>query len=474
MTASTLPLVVDLDGTLLRTDTLVEGYFALAARDLRYLVLPFAWLTQGKANLKEQIASRLVPDAAHLPYHEGFLAWLKEQAAQGREIILATAANQRVAEAVAAHLRIFATIIASDATRNLSGARKREAIEAVLGGRPFAYAGNAREDLAIWSHAAEVIVVSPDAGVLGRAQALGKPLTHFAPENASLKAMFKALRPHQWLKNLLVFVPLLTGHAWSAWPNVQAALLAFIAFSLCASSVYLLNDLFDLPADRAHPRKRLRPLAAGLLQPLHGVFLAALLLLASALVAAAVSPAFLGMLGLYYATTLAYSLWLKRVTLVDVMVLAGLYTLRVIAGVVAVGLEHSFWLLAFAMFIFLSLALVKRSAELVQARDNGMNLPANRGYRVDDLPLLLALGTAAGYLAVLVLALYINSEQVRVLYRHPQILWGLCPVMLFWVSRMWIKTTRNAMHDDPLVFAIRDRGSLLAAVAMGGVTWLAL
>lgn len=474
MTTPLPPLVVDLDGTLLRTDTLVEGYFALAARDLRYLVQPFAWLTRGKAHLKEQIASRQVPEAAQLPYHEGFLAWLKAEAAQGRELILATAANQRIAEAVAAHLRIFSRVIASDAQRNLSGERKREAVEAALGGRPYAYAGNAKEDLALWRHAAEVIVVAPAPGVLARAGALGKPVRHFPAETTGARAMIRALRPHQWLKNLLVFVPLLTGHAWHSMTNVQSALLAFAAFSLCASSVYLLNDLFDLGPDRAHPRKRLRPLAAGLLQPLHGLFLAAALLLASTGVAACVSPAFLATLGLYYAITLTYSLWWKRVILVDVMVLASLYTLRVIAGVVAVGLDHSFWLLAFAMFIFLSLALVKRSAELVQARDHNQQLPANRGYRVDDLPLLLALGTSAGYLAVLVLALYINSEQVRMLYRHPQILWGLCPVMLFWVSRMWIKTTRNGMHDDPLVFALRDRGSLLAATAMGLVTWLAL
>jgi 4-hydroxybenzoate polyprenyltransferase/phosphoserine phosphatase len=466
---SDMPLVIDLDGTLIKTDSLVEGYISLLSRNWPSALLAPIWLLRGKAALKEEIFQRVELDPVTLPYNQELLAFLSQEHSHGREIVLATAANHRVAEAVAAHLGLFARVIASTESANLSGSRKAEAIASALGGRAFEYAGNSREDLQVWKLAARIIMVTPDTGVLARARALGKSMREFPARTGFLSAVMKAMRPHQWLKNTLVFVPVLTAHAWTQPGTLASSFLAFAAFSLCASSVYLLNDLFDLASDRVHPRKRNRPIAAGDLGPLSAVLMALLLLITSICVAALVSIQFLAILAVYFAATSLYSLTLKRQTILDVLVLAGLYTLRVVGGVVALKLDQSFWLLAFSMFIFFSLALVKRCAELVSARETGAATGHNRGYQLSDLPLLMNLGTSSGLLSVLVLALFINSEHVRTMYTNAYSLWLLCPLLLCWICRMWLKTSRHQMHDDPLVFAIKDRGSLLIATAMVAV-----
>ncbi len=468
------PLVVDLDGTLIKSDLLVEVFFTLLRVNFFYVFLTPFWLMKGKAHFKEQIFSRITVAPQLLPYHGSFLTFLKQQAQSGRKLILATACNERAARRVAEHLGIFHSVLASTRSVNLSGRRKLKAIVEACGESQFDYAGNAQVDLQIWPHARNAILVNPSPGVEKAARKQARVEAVFLEGQQGISPYLKAIRPHQWLKNVLIFVPLLTAHTWLDAAAVSRSILAFAAFCLCASSVYLLNDLLDLSSDRAHPRKRHRPLASGDLQPLHGALASVVLLVAGVFVATLVSPLFTLIAAGYLSITLAYSLQLKCYVMMDTIILAGLYTVRVIAGVAAIEAVQSFWLLAFSMFIFLSLALVKRCAELNTVLNAGCSATTGRDYRVSDLEILRSMGTASGYLSVMVLALYINSEEVKALYSNPQYLWLLCPLMLYLVSRIWLKTGRGEMHDDPLIFAMKDRGSLYVIAGMILVTMLAV
>ena len=459
------PLAVDLDGTLVLGDTLHESVLLLLRRNPLFLLLLPLWLLRGKAGFKRELARRAIPAPADLVYNRPLLDWLNGQRGT-RELLLCTAADRAIAEAVANHLDLFDAVIASDGSRNLSGNAKALALVERYGERGFDYAGNDRADLAVWRLARAAVVVNASPNVLAAAQRLtGIDRVMPATLAPSWRAWLRALRPHQWSKNLLVLVPLLTAHLLLEPDAVTQALLAFLAFCLCASSVYVLNDLLDLASDRAHPRKRRRPFASGQL-PVHGGVLLATVLLAAAFAVASLLPArFVLALAGYYLLTLSYSLWLKRVAILDVIVLAALYTARVGAGSFAILVPLSFWLLAFSMFMFLSLALVKRHTELNQARQRGLDAASGRGYVVDDLPIIGALGTSAGYASVLVLALYVNSPVSQSLYSHPQYLWLLCPLLLYWISRVWLLAQRGRMHDDPLMFALRDWVSALILAA---------
>jgi len=453
------PLVVDLDGTLIRTDLLVEAFFILLKQQPWTLFwIPF-WLLRGRAYLKRQISERATIEPETLPYQETFLDYLRAERARGRVLVLATAEPLAFAQPIADYLQLFSLVLASEGKINLAGVHKGERLLAEFGQQGFDYAGNARPDLAIWAHARQAILVNPWPGIAPAAAALAPVAQVFADRPPLWRALPRALRLHQWLKNLLVLVPLVTAHLLLQPDLLMQALLAFVAFGLCASSVYVLNDLLDLTADRHHPRKRRRPFAAGDVPIILGLLIIPILLAAAAGLALLLPPAFLGILALYYATTLTYSLHLKQLVLLDVLILAGLYTLRIIAGAAAIGIWPSFWLLAFSMFLFLSLAIVKRYTELLELRGRGGEQPRGRGYVVGDLAMLAALGGASGYLAVLVLALYINSDSVRELYRQPETIWLLCPILLYWISRIWLITHRGAMHDDPILFAARDRVS---------------
>lgn len=460
-----IPLCVDLDGTLTPVDTLHESLLALAKQSPRALFAVPGWLAQGKAAFKREISARVGIDASTLPYHAPLLDWLRSEQRSGRQLVLATASNTATAQAVAAHLGLFSDVIATDDGENLSGEGKRRALVARFGERGYDYVGNDHVDEAVWQSARQAIVVGSPA-LAARAAALAEPGPVFAPARASLRLWIKAMRLYQWVKNVLVFVPALLAHGITQPAVLLNAVLAFIAFGLCASSVYLVNDLFDLAADRRHKRKRFRPFASGALTARSGVIAAGLLLAGAITIAALVNPLFCAVLALYYGVTWTYSLVLKRKALVDVMTLAGLYTVRIIAGAAATQIAPSFWLLAFSMFLFLSLGIVKRYTELDDAREG--TAPAGRGYGAGDLPLLQSLGTASGYSAIVVLALYVNSADSQALYRHWQGLWLICPLLLFWISRIWMLTTRGRMHDDPIIFALRDRISL-AVIALAGV-----
>ena len=450
-------LCIDLDGTLLRSDILYESLLALLAHNPLYLFLVPFWLLRGKAYVKRQLASRVQLPAETLPYDERVLEILRTTTQRPR--VLCTASDRLLVQPIADHLGLFEEVMASDGHTNLSGNNKGAALAERFGERGFDYMGNGRVDLKVWAHAGGAIVVNNGTALARDAARQTEVLAHLPSQNGGLLTWVKALRVYQWLKNLLVLVPLLTAHRFFDIGSIIDAGVAFLAFGLCASGVYLLNDLLDLTPDRMHPRKRRRPFAAGTLPLLHGLLVAPLITLAGFALALLCSPAFAGVLLCYYVMTLSYSLKLKRIVMIDVVMLAALYTVRIIGGAVAINSELSFWLLAFSMFVFLSLAMLKRYTELASALANGKEMAIGRGYSVADLPLVQSLGAAAGYIGVLVFALYINSPESLELYTNPKLLWLLCPILLYWISRMWIVSHRGDMHDDPIVFAAMDRSS---------------
>lgn len=455
-----IPLCVDLDGTLIRSDLLLESALALISRNPFTVFAMLMWLMRGKAFLKQQIARRVELDASTLPYNSDVLEWVRAQQ-QLRTVTLCTASDRRLAESVAQHVGGFSTVLASEGEHNLSGNSKAKALIALYGDRGFDYVGNASVDLKVWRHARSAIVIESGTRLASAAAKVTRVDRSFTSPRPSLRLWAKALRLHQWVKNLLVFLPMLAAHRLLDPVAAVSSLLAFLCFGLCASSVYLTNDLLDLSADRQHSRKRHRPFAAGTLPLLAGPVAAVALLVVSFLLAWFIAPAFLAVLFGYYVLTTGYSLRFKRIVMLDVVVLSMLYTTRILAGAAAVGTFPSFWLLAFSMFIFLSLAMIKRYTELAAAQKLGKVTASGRGYDVDDIPLIQSLGGSSGYLAVLVLALYIDSTASQVLYRHPHYLWLLCPLLLYWISRAWAIAHRGIMHDDPVVFAVKDKVSLV-------------
>jgi 4-hydroxybenzoate polyprenyltransferase/phosphoserine phosphatase len=468
-----IPLCVDLDGTLIRTDVLLESFLGLVKISPLRAVRALCRLRLGRAEFKQDIADQVDLDASLLPYDEEVIAYLREQRADGRYIVLATATNEKYAHRIAEHVGLFDEVLASDSKTNLSAERKLDRLRGRFGSGNFDYAGNSHADLRIWPEARSALLVRPERGVEPRAARCSRIARVFPANGGGGAAVVRAMRPHQWLKNLLLLVPLVAAHRIAEVELLAIALLAFVSFSLCASSAYVANDLLDLRADRHHPRKRFRPLASGALSLQQGLGLSLLLLASGLGLAAIVSTVFLGIVVLYYVVTLAYSLAIKNRVVADIMVLSGLYTLRIIAGGAAVHIAPSFWLLAFSMFIFLSLAMVKRYSEIAGLRDAHRTATVGRGYRTGDLPTLLSLGAASGYTSVLVLALYINSSIVVGLYEQPIFLWGLPPLVLYWVSRLWIGAGRGKIDDDPLVFALRDGVSRWVFVAAALILWLA-
>ena len=456
-----VPLCVDLDGTLVSSDTLFESCARLlATRPQRALMLP-VWLSRGRAAFKEAIARNVELDPAGLPYHRKLLERLRRERQAGRRIVLVTAADRAVATRIAEHLGLFDEIVASDGRLNLKGSTKRDVLVARFGEGGFDYAGDARADLPVFRAARTAIVVNAGAGVSAASPAEAD--RSLAARPSRVLAFVRALRPHQWLKNLLVFLPLLLSHRLSDSGAWWRDAVAFAALSCAASAVYLSNDLLDLESDRAHRSKHRRALASGDL-PLSVAFVAApLLAIVAVVVAWGVSAQLAVVVAGYLALSLAYSLWFKEVVLLDVVVLAALYAARLLAGSVAAHVLASFWLLAFALFMFVSLATLKRYSELVGLREATAGA-LGRDYALADAPLIAAFGIASGYVAVLVVALYIHGDQVRSLYAHPSLLWLLCPILLYWISRAWLIAHRGAMHDDPILFALGDRASLVVAV----------
>ncbi|OGQ10217.1 MAG: hypothetical protein A2138_08640 [Deltaproteobacteria bacterium RBG_16_71_12] len=465
-------LVVDLDGTLVRGDLLAESFFSVLKHNPFAALFAGAALFGGRAQLKRALAERAALDVASLPYDDEVLALIEEHRAAGTRIVLATATDERLADAVASHLGVFDDVWASNGTDNLKGDKKRAVIEERAAGKPWAYVGDADADVDIFRAAPAAIAVAP-ASRIARWKTKGLSFTReLVREGASPGALVGAMRPHQWAKNLLLFVPLFLAHRPDAAEWLRA-LLAFVSFCLVASAAYIGNDLMDLTADRRHPKKRRRAFAAGRLPLFAGLVMVPALLGAGAAVALLLPLPFLAALAVYAVSTVAYSWRLKQLLVVDVVVLAGLYTLRLVAGALAAEVEMSFWLSAFSLFIFTSLALAKRHTELGMWAAEKQEKVAGRGYLVDDRVQVGSLGAAAGFVAVLVLALYIHSDDVRRLYARPTVLWGVLPLLLYWINRVWVLAARGVLHDDPIVFALRDRASWIVALLAGALVLLA-
>jgi len=455
----------------MRSDLLLESFLELIKRNLLYLLLAPLWLLRGRAVLKREIASRVSVRADLLPYNESFLEFLRLQKSQGRRLVLISASDQQLVDAVAAHVGLFDEAIGSDGIRNCSGHCKAQIIAAKS--PRFVYAGDREIDLEVWKSAAAAIPVNISTALRTKVAALLPIEAEFTRTAPGLQAYVRSLRLHQWLKNTLLFLPLILAHRLTDTGLILQALLAFLSFGLCASSVYLLNDLLDLPSDRQHRSKRLRPLACGEIPLLSGLLLSLLLLLLAFGLASALPTAFLVILALYYLCTGLYSFVLKRIMLVDVIMLAALYTLRIIAGAAAISVIPSFWLLAFSMFLFFSLAVVKRYTELDYLQKAGIAQSEGRGYYAQDLNMMAMFGSTSALLSVMVLALYINNEETRNQYLTPELLWLLCPVLLYLITRIWLLAARVQIEEDPIVFALKDRVSQYLTLLCGLLLWLA-
>lgn len=451
-------LCVDLDGTLIRSDLFFEGIFSLVRTQPTALPGLFMAFLNGRAAAKEYVAERITFDPSLLPYNEDLLAFIREEREKGRTIVLATASHQRMADRVAEHLQLFDRVLATEGSLNLKAERKAKRLKEEF--ETFDYIGDSQADLSVWECAKTGGVVSSHAGLIAQAREKCDVEKVFS-DGVNPTAALRALRPHQWVKNLLLFLPPIMAHRFFEPGVLFTTLLSFGVFCATASTVYLLNDLCDLEADRHHPRKRNRPFANGSLRPQTGIAMVAVLLCLALLGSIFLPTGFLLVLALYFLLTTAYSFSLKQVVVLDIVLLAGLYTIRIIAGGAAAEIPVSKWLLGFSMFMFLSLACVKRFSELLAVRSKKQAAVHGRGYRPEDLEQLSIFGAASGYLSVLVLALYVSSPDVSALYTHPSVLWLLCPVVLYWISRIWILTRRGEVHEDPIVFALSDRVSYL-------------
>lgn len=457
-------LVVDLDGSLIKTDLLYETFWHAVSTQGPQAMGSLMRLKQSRAAFKSHLADTTEIDVAQLPVNQDVLNYIEERRNDGDRIVLCSASDQRLVRQVADHLGCFDDAYGSDASQNLKGAEKAKFLVEKFGDGGFDYVGDSDADMAVWPYARHVISVGLSSKKRAEVDALGKPTTHLSPDLHSKSEIIRAMRPYQWSKNVLIFLPIIAAHNITA-SSVTLSVLAFIAFSMIASGVYVLNDLLDLSSDRAHPRKSSRPLAAGGMSIARASMLAPGLFTAGGLVALATgSMAFVLILWIYFCLTTSYSLWLKRMMLVDIFMLAGLYITRIIAGGLATDVPISQWLLMFAGFFFVSLATVKRQAELVDSAQTGREQVAGRAYKVGDLPIVRAIAVASGFVSILVLALYVNSDAVRVLYDVPVALFAICPVLLFWISRMIMVAHRGNMDDDPIVFAFKDRVSHVCGV----------
>lgn len=469
-----IPLFVDLDGTLLKTDVLAESVLLLLKRNPLYLFLFPLWLIGGRARLKHEIATRIELPLDLLPLNPEILAHLREQRSAGRELILISASNDKAVQQIGAHLNLFDHSIGSDATVNLRSAAKLARIRQLTNAPAFAYAGNSRADLVIWAEAEQLYLVNCSPALVDTLVERANNITQFDQPQSGPKKFIEAIRPHQWLKNGLLFLPLLLSHQLNNPGLLLAAAIGFLSFSLCASSVYLLNDLLDVNDDRQHPSKRYRPFAAGDLSLAAGFVGSPVLLVGAILVGLLLPVEFLLVLAVYWILTCLYSFFLKRLLLVDALVLSLLYTLRIIAGSVAIGVVTTNWLLAFSACLFFGLALLKRYTELSNVLALGNSAISGRRYTTANLQSLLIAGAISGLLAVVVFAFYINAPDITELYSNPALLWLICPLLLYLLWRIWSFARAGKLHEDPLLFAASDHPSQIITALCAVIIWAAI
>ncbi len=468
-----IPLAVDLDGTLLRSDLLVETAFAHVNANPSQLISMLKALLRGKAALKAEIAAGVDIDPSSLPYDQRVLDIISQAKSAGRPVYLVSASNERYVRAIADYLGVFNGWMASSEKENLSSTLKASRLVERFGKKSFDYIGNDHADLPVWSVARRSIAVHPSNSIRNKLMVIDPDADVLEPPRGGLRRWIKLLRVHQWSKNALVFVPVITAQRYDLVAVVEA-LVAFSSFSLVASAIYVLNDIVDLEADRKHPSKKHRPLAAGTVPIIQALLVSPILALLGLGGAIAVSWWLAAVLVSYLLLTTAYSFFLKRKMMIDVVTLASLFTLRVAGGAAAISVPVSEWLLAFSMFIFVALALVKRYVELAARIDGDLPDATNRNYRKSDLGIVASLAAAASFNAVTIFALYISSENVRALYRHPQVLWLICPILMYWLGRLLMLAQRRLIDDDPIAFALKDQNSLLALTLVGIILAVAI
>jgi 4-hydroxybenzoate polyprenyltransferase len=448
-----IPLCVDLDGTLIASDSLAEAILLYIKKNpLNIFLIPF-WLIRGKYYFKQKVTTISQPNTDYLPYRQDVLEYLKQEKESGRDIILVTASMKNIADSVAAHLGLFSRVIASDNGINIKGKTKAAILEKEYGKAGFDYAGDSKADLPVWQSARNAILVYPSKKIQKKAESISNITKIFNEKRNKLKLFVKEIRIYQWVKNILLFLPLLMAHKVTDLHLFLNVFEAFLAFGFIASSVYITNDLMDLESDRHHPNKRNRPLASGNFSISFGLILVPLLLIAGFGISIYfLPPKFTLSLVLYLLLTSAYSFYLKKIYIIDILILSSLYTLRIIAGTFAVDVAATPWLLAFSAFFFLNLAIVKRFTELLVMENDAKG----RGYIYQDIEMLKSIGPSSGYISVLVFALYVHSGVNLSLYNHPQLLWAVAPFLLYWVTRIWFLANRGKMHDDPIVFTGKD------------------
>ena len=474
--AHPVALIIDLDGTLVKSDCLYENANAYLVKTPLSIFKFLLHFLKGRARFKYFLSSSSKLDADLLPYNMQLINWIQAEKDNGRHIILATASHRLIADSVAMHLNLFDEVFATEGDINLKSYEKQRLIVSKFGELGFDYVGNEMDDIPVWKSARNAYIVTSSSALVARVSEIGNLAQVFDDDKPPLlQSLLKAMRPHQWLKNILIFVPLFAAQLYGDISSITNLSLAFIVFGLTASSAYILNDLVDIENDRRHPRKKLRPFAAGNVNLLYGWLLwPTLLVIAFTISILTLPKLFLAVQASYLALTFAYSFFLKKKVIVDVITLAGLYTIRIIAGITAISVPLSFWLLSFSMFIFSSLAFVKRFSEIktIQCSESPINL-AGRGYFLEDLELVSSMGIGAGYISVLVLALYIQDISITHLYHRPEFIWLACPLLLFWISRIWLIAHRGNMHDDPVYFAAKDRTSWFILVGFAVLFLLA-
>ena len=457
------PLIVDLDGTLVKTDTLHELAIARFKNNpiKFFAMLLSSFRKGGKAFIKKQLASNTYISIENLPYNTAFLEYLSKEKESGRELVLCTAADEIIANKIASHIGIFSSVIASDGKNNLVGINKSNLLVELFGKKGFDYAGNSKDDLRVWQDSKNAILVNASPYVKSRASKRGNVVKIFKNNNLNFNILKNIFRFHQWLKNLLIFVPMIAAHQLSNISEWSISIAAFISFSLCASAVYIINDIIDLENDRLHPRKKDRPFASGNFPIWGGACIAPIVFLFSFILAANINMVFFNWLAFYFLITTLYSFYIKKIILVDCFVLALLFTSRILAGGAAVQDSISFWLLAFSIFLFLSLAFLKRFSELKILLLNGNTKAHGRGYLTEDINFVQNIGIASGNTAILIFALYFNSDAVIGLYKIPEMILIAIPFMLLWIYFMWMSAHKGKMHDDPLVFAVKNIYSIV-------------
>ena len=454
-------LVINLDGTLVKSDMLYETFWSAFEKNLFIPLISICKLFFGKSHIKNFLANNANFDVETLPYNKIVIDYIQRHKSQGGKVALVSSSAELVALKISKHINLFDEVYASSKQIKLNGINKALFLNQRYGIRKYDYLGNSLEDIQIWKYSNKAITIDASRYLEKKCYEINQKCFHLKSENRvnDIKAFFIAIRPYQWLKNILIFLPIIAAHNINNIVILDA-ILAFISFSFTASSVYLINDLLDLKSDRNHPHKNKRPFASGDLPMQMGHILGLATLLLGIICALKLGLNFLSVLFLYFLITIFYSIYFKKRTIIDIFILSLLYTIRIIGGGVATNIDVSFWLLAFAIFIFLSLAAIKRQSELVDLLKRGKSEIVGRGYNVQDLNFISSFALSAGLLSNLVLILYINSPKVFSLYPNPEFLWFSCFLFLFWIVRICFKTNRGEMNYDPIIFSIKDNISI--------------